>query len=144
MADPMLSAWSAPWPLINVGIIALHILLLLYGYWLIKAKKDVQRHPRVMILAGIVFLVFLGSFIVRILVMGPVPLGTWAAPVQPVHLQTVHAVIAVITVTLVTATYTLAARRRFDAHRRIAPWALALWIFTGIFGILGHFFYPRG
>ncbi len=144
MAHPMLLfAWREAWPLFNVGLIVLHILILFYGLFLIKVKKDVVAHPRAMILAGLVFLVFLTSFLVRILTIGPAELGSWPGPVQPSHLQTLHAGIALVTVVIVAMTYRFALTGRFKAHRRIAPWAFILWVFTGLFGILGHFLYPR-
>lgn len=144
MAHPMLLfAWRESWPLLNVGLIAIHILILFYGLYLIKAKKDTVRHPRAMILAGIVFLAFLTSFVVRILTIGPATLGSWPGPVQPTHLQTLHAGIALVTVVIVAMTYRFALTGRIGKHRRIAPWAFTLWVFTGLFGILGHFLYPR-
>jgi putative membrane protein len=139
----LLSRWE-PWPLVNVGIVAIHILILLYGYWLIKAKKDESAHKKAMLSAGGVFLVFLTSFLVRVALVGTAPLGSWEFPLQPRHLQAVHAVVAIITVGLVSLTYYLGLTCRYDRHRKIAPWALWLWIITGLFGILGHFLYPRG
>lgn len=139
----MLLAWRETWPLVNVGLIAFHILLLCYGVWLIRVKNAHHAHTVTMLAAGIVFLVFLTSFLVRVFTLGLTPLGEWDAPIQPRHLQTVHAAIALVTVVVVAQTYRLAIQERYPQHRRIAYWGFGLWVFTGLFGIAGHFLYPR-
>lgn len=140
----MLLAWRETWPLINVGLIAFHILLLCFGLWLIRVKKAHHAHTITMLLAGVVFLTFLASFLIRVTTTGLSPLGEWDGPVQPRHLQAIHAVIALVTVVVVAQTYRLAILERYTEHRKIAYWAFGLWVFTGLFGIYGHFFYPRG
>jgi putative membrane protein len=134
---------AGTWQAVNVGIILVHIVLLLYAYWLIRVRRDIPRHRRTMIGAGIVFLIFLASFIVRIILRGVTPLGTWSFVLQPHHLQLAHAGVAVVTVAVVATTYYFGLTKRYVQHRRIARWAICLWIFTGLYGIFGFLFYPR-
>ena len=47
-----------------------------------------------------------------------------------------HTVLAVVNVPLVIVTVTRAARKRFDAHRRIARWTLPVWLYVSVTGVV--------
>ena len=47
-----------------------------------------------------------------------------------------HTILAVVIVPLALRTLYLAVRGRFEAHRRIARWALPLWLYVSVTGVI--------
>ena len=47
-----------------------------------------------------------------------------------------HTVLAVVVVPMVLRTVHLAARGRFDSHRRIARWTYPVWIYVSVTGVV--------
>jgi uncharacterized membrane protein YozB (DUF420 family) len=62
------------------------------------------------------------------------PRHDWTRPVYFAILLS-HTILAVVNVPLVVMTVVRAARKRFDAHRRIARWALPVWLYVSVTGV---------
>ena len=58
-------------------------------------------------------------------------------------LLTTHTILAVAIVPLVIVTLIRALRRRFDRHRRIARWALPLWFYVSVTGVVVYWMLYR-
>lgn len=125
------------WAGINAGLVALDFFIIAYGLYLAKVRKDYILHSKVMITAGVVFLVFLISFLLKVLLVGVQEMPVWeGALVQPRTILIIHEVVALITVPLLIATYWFAFKGQFERHKRIAPWAGGSWLFESAFGIV--------
>lgn len=130
------------WALVNTIIVAINFVVILYGVYLAKIKHDFVRHPKVMISAGLIFLVFLVSFVLRLLVEGLADMPVWESSplgVQPRHILYTHEAFALLTVGLIGTTYWFAYKKDFKRHRKIAPWAATFWLFMSLFGIFDYF-----
>ncbi len=128
----------ALWGLVNSALVGLDFFVIAYGIYLAKVKRDFRRHPKVMITAGVIFLVFLASFLVKVATQGVQPFPEWTVPGTSItarHILYVHEAVALVTVPVVGAAYWFAYKRRFDLHRRVVNWAWPLWLFESLFGI---------
>ncbi len=126
------------WALANALLVGVDFFIIAYGVYLAKVKRDFRRHPLVMKTAGIVFLVFLASFFLKVGFYGIQEYPTWAdnpLHIQPVHILLTHEAVAVLTVPLIGAAYYHAFRKNFAKHKRIVRWAWPLWLFESAFGI---------
>lgn len=135
------------WALFNTALVGLDFFIILYGVYLSKVKRDFQRHPKVMIAAGIVFLMFLVSFLLKVAIFGVQPFPTWPDNyfhIQPRHILYVHEAVALVTVPLIIAAYWLAYRRDFARHKKVVRWAAPLWLFESAFGIVEFFILYSG
>ena len=59
----------------------------------------------------------------------------WIRPVYFTILIT-HTILAIAVVPLALITLVRALRERFDAHRRIARWALPIWFYVSVTGVV--------
>lgn len=124
------------WALFNTILVGIDLFILLYGWYLIKVKRDIARHRRTMIAAGAVFALFLASFLLKIALHGVQPLPVWEESlVQPRHILYVHEGVALVTVPLILAAYWLAFKKDWVRHKKVARWAMPLWIFESAFGV---------
>lgn len=130
------------WGLANAALIGIDFFVILYGIYLAKVKRDFVRHPKVMKLAGALFLLFLLSFLIKIVTVGAQPFPVWVDPplgIQPRHILYVHEAVAVVTVPLIAAAYWFAYKRDFARHKKVARYAWPLWLFESAFGIAEFF-----
>ena len=127
------------WALFNALLVGADTFVILYGVYLAKVKRDFVRHLRVMILAGVLFLLFLVSFLIKVATQGVQPLPVWQDPpfgIQPRLILYMHEAVALVTVPLIIAAYWLAYKRRFATHKKVVRWAWPLWVFESAFGIV--------
>ena len=123
-------------PLLHASLNAGSALVLLAGFGCIRAKLR-WAHAACMILAGMLTLVFLVSYLQYHYVVGSTPFRAEGA-VRTLYFAVLisHTVLAAVCVPLVLTVFYLAARRRFDRHRRVARWTLPLWLYVSVTGVL--------
>lgn len=122
-------------PALNAVLNSLSALLLCSGYLAIRrGRRDL--HVRLMIGALSASVLFLASYLTYHYLHGSTKYARhdWTRPVYFAILLS-HTVLAVVNVPLVVMTVVRAARRRFDAHRRIARWALPVWLYVSVTGV---------
>jgi len=126
-------------PLLHAVLNAGSALALLVGVGCIRAKRR-GAHAVCMILAGLLTLVFLSSYLQYHYVAGSTPFRGEGV-VRTVYFTVLisHTVLAAICGPLVLTVYYLAARRRFDRHRGVARWTLPLWLYVSVTGVLVYF-----
>ncbi|MCK6460259.1 MAG: DUF420 domain-containing protein [Planctomycetes bacterium] len=123
-------------PALNAVLNSLSALCLCSGYLAIRRGRR-ELHIKLMIAALSASALFLVSY----LTYHYLHLSTkysrhdWTRPVYFAILLS-HTVLAVVNVPLVVMTVVRAARKRFDAHRRIARWALPVWLYVSVTGVL--------
>ena len=60
---------------------------------------------------------------------------SWFRPIYLTLLGT-HTLLAVVVLPLVIVTLTLAAKSRFEAHRKVARWTWPIWMYVSVTGVL--------
>lgn len=126
----------AAWPAFNASLNATSALLIVSGFLSIRAKR-VGAHRACMVAACLVTATFFVSYLLYHAQVGSVKfLGTgWVRPVYFVVLIS-HTTLAIVIVPLVLRTLFLAARERFDEHKRLARWTFPLWLYVSVTGIV--------
>jgi uncharacterized membrane protein YozB (DUF420 family) len=122
-------------PALNAVLNSLSALLLCSGYLAIRrGRRDL--HIRLMVAALSASVLFLASYLTYHYLQGSTKYARhdWTRPVYFAILLS-HTILAVVNVPLVVMTVVRAARKRFDAHRRIARWALPVWLYVSVTGV---------
>jgi putative membrane protein len=122
-------------PALNAVLNSLSALCLCSGYLAIRrGRRDL--HIGLMIAALSASALFLVSYLTYHYLHGSTKYSRhdWTRPVYFAILLS-HTVLAVVNVPLVVMTVVRAARKRFDAHRRIARWALPVWLYVSVTGV---------
>ena len=123
-------------PLLHAVLNACSALTLTVGFVCIRSKLR-AAHAVCMILAGILTLVFLTSYLQYHYVAGSTPFrGEGLARIVYFTVLLSHTILAAICGPLVLTVYYFALRRRFDRHRRVARWTLPLWLYVSVTGVL--------
>jgi putative membrane protein len=123
-------------PAVNATLNATSAALVLAGWRAIRARR-VEVHWRCMVSATVVSAVFLVVYLARVALTGVhrYPAGGWSKSVYLAILGS-HTLLAAAVPFLVAATLLLAARKRFDRHRRLARWTLPIWLYVSVTGVL--------
>lgn len=123
-------------PTINALLNATAAVLLTLGYISIRTGRRV-RHRKFMIAALVVSAAFLTTYLVYHYEVGsvPYPHHDWTRPVYFAILIP-HIILAAIMVPFIVTIVVLAARGRFDLHRRIARWVWPVWMFVSVSGVV--------
>ncbi len=128
---------------------ALAAALLALGYVFIRGRRRVA-HRNTMIATLIVSSVFLASYLTYHAKVGYMPFAGegWIRPVYFTLLWS-HILLAGVIVPLVLGTVYFAARGNFAWHPRVARWALPLWLYVSVSGVIVyllafHVYRPEG
>ena len=126
-------------PALHAGLNGSCAAVLLVGFWFIRRKKK-AAHATCMILAGLLSATFLVSYLHYHSSAGATPFQGqgWIRPVYFTVLIS-HTVLAAIVAPLAGSMYWFAARRGWAQHRKVARWALPIWIYTSITGVLIYY-----
>jgi protein SCO1/2/putative membrane protein len=129
--------WVRSLPALNASLNATCTLLLLLGWWLIRAG-NVRGHVTAMVLAVTTSALFLGSYLLYHALSGSTPFrGTGPLRVAYFTVLLSHTVLATLgVVPLVALTLTRAVRRQFDRHARIARVTFPIWLYVSITGVV--------
>jgi len=123
-------------PAVNASLNALCTILLLCGFFAIRARK-IALHRFFMVTAFFCSAIFLILYLYFHFHAGIIRFGGqgWIRPVYFTILIT-HTTLAVVIVPLVLITLSRALSERFDKHRAIARWTLPLWLYVSITGVI--------
>ena len=113
--------------------------LLILGFWMIRHGKY-RAHSACMILAGLLTLTFLASYLHYHSYAGSTKfLGEGL--VRPLYFTMLisHTILAAIVAPLAGSMFWYAARRNWARHRKVAKWTLPIWLYTSITGVLIYF-----
>ena len=132
-------------PTLNAALNATAAALLLVGWWLIRHGRR-EAHRLAMLGAFSVSTLFLVSYLVYHFEVGSVRFAGQGA-IRAVYFTVLisHTVLAVAILPLVLVALARALRGRFDAHRAVARYALPLWLWVSVSGVLVYWMlYRRG
>ena len=126
-------------PAVNAGLNTLSTIFLTFGYVFIRRQRQIA-HRNCMIGAVISSALFLTCYLIyhynagRTVFRDP----AWFRPIYLGILLT-HTILAVVIVPMVLMTLYRAARRQFEAHKRISRWTWPIWMYVSITGVLIYF-----
>ena len=121
--------------------------LLLFAGWRSIKSGNRWLHARLMIAAFTVSCVFLISYLTRVFVSGThryPGAGMWKAIYLTVLSS--HMLLAMATPPLAIFALWLAAKQRFATHKKITKWALPIWMYVSVTGVLVYvlLYHPPG
>src|SRR5690606_9246335 len=121
---------------VNATLNGISTILLLLVYRFIR-RKDIDRHRRVMVGATVVSTLFLASYLTSRFLHGTTYFGGQGLE-RTVYLLVLgtHTVLAAPVPFLALVTLWRGFQARYDAHRRIARWALPIWLYVSVTGVL--------
>jgi uncharacterized membrane protein YozB (DUF420 family) len=123
-------------PAVNASLNACAAVLLIWGYTLIRRKR-IDAHRRVMIGAFSVSVAFLISYLVYHYEVGSVRFQK-TGTIRTVYLTILltHTVLAAAVPFLAGITLYRGLRGDYARHRRIARWALPIWLYVSVTGVV--------
>ena len=133
-------------PTVNAVLNTLATLLLAAG-WVFIRRGNVRAHRAMMTAAFAVSTLFLACYLTYHYCVGHVPF-TGQGLVRPIYFMILltHILLAVTVPVLAITMFVLAARGRFEAHRRLGRIALPIWLYVSVTGVIIYLmlyhFYP--
>jgi uncharacterized membrane protein YozB (DUF420 family) len=123
-------------PTFNAVMNATSAVLLVTGFAFIRRGR-VQAHLSSMLLAFAASTLFLASYLYYHFYAGSVPFRGrgWVRPLYFALLLS-HTALAAMVPPLALMVLYRALRRRFDRHRALARWALPIWLYVSVTGVL--------
>jgi putative membrane protein len=123
-------------PVVNATLNATAAILLVWGYILIR-RRSIAAHRRVMLAAFATSSVFLCCYLIYHYNVGSVRFPRTGV-VRTVYLSILatHTALAATVPPLAIITLSRGLRERFDRHRRIARWALPVWLYVSVTGVV--------
>jgi len=123
-------------PTLNAALNGTSAVLLALGYLFIRRKK-VDLHKACMVSAFVTSTLFLVSYLFYHYHAGSkaFPGEGWTRPVYFAILIS-HVMLATVTLPLAIVTLARGLRGRFEKHRRIARWALPIWLYVSVTGVV--------
>ncbi len=128
--------WEDVHPAINAALNGTCAVLLVLGRIAI-ARRDVDRHRKLMVGAFTTSSVFLISYVIRFLTTGShrYP-GDGLDKIFYLVVLFSHMVLAVVLVPLVLRALLLAFRGDFERHRRVVKWGWPIWMYVSVTGVI--------
>ena len=123
-------------PTLNAALNGTSAVLLALGYLFIRRKK-VNLHKACMVSAFVISTLFLVSYLTYHYHAGskPFPGEGWTRPLYFAILIS-HVILATVTLPLSIVTLARGVRGRFEKHRSIARWALPIWPYVSVTGVI--------
>lgn len=123
-------------PAVNASLNAISGLLLIVGYFLMRARR-IEQHRRFMMAAFSTSSLFLLSYLVYHAQVGSVPFTRYGF-VRPLYFAILitHVTLAVVVLPLAILTLARGLNARYPEHRRIARWTFPLWLYVSVTGVL--------
>lgn len=122
-------------PGLNASLNATAALLLVTG-WSLARRGRREAHRRVMLAALLCSALFLGCYLYYHFHVGSVRFQK-TGPIRLFYLTLLlsHTVLAVLILPAILRALYLAAKDRFEEHRRIARWAMPAWLYVSVTGV---------
>ena len=123
-------------PAVNATLNALSGMLLLTGYFLIRARR-IEQHRNVMLTAFATSVLFLICYVVYHAQVGSVPF-TRQGFVRPLYFTILitHVTLAATVPPLAIVTLSRGLKARYARHRAIARWTFPIWMYVSVTGVL--------
>ena len=129
-------------PALNAFLNGTSAVLLVIAFALIKAKK-VRQHAYLIIAAVITSTAFLTGYLIYHAHVGTTRVSV-AFPAVPGWLRFVylwiillpHTLLAAVMVPFIVASLILAWRRKWETHRKVAPWSFWMWLYVSVTGVI--------
>jgi uncharacterized membrane protein YozB (DUF420 family) len=123
-------------PALNATLNAVTTVLLVSGWVSIRNKKQ-GAHIAFMVLALIVSVAFMASYLTYHYRIGHMPFqGKGFIRTVYFAMLISHILLAAVNVPLTVLTVVPALRRRYDRHRVIARWTMPSWLYVSVTGVL--------
>ena len=122
-------------PALNASLNATCAVLLLLGWAMIKTGRR-EAHRWAMVSAFLCSALFLACYLWYHFHVGSVRFQK-TGPIRTVYLSILltHTVLAVAVLPLILRALFLAAKGRFEEHRRAARWAFPVWLYVSVTGV---------
>jgi putative membrane protein len=128
--------WGPRLAAVNAGLNGLAFLLLCAGFAAIRKKRK-EAHRSLMLAAFATSVLFLVSYLARFYLTGVHRFpGEGALKTFYLWVLGSHTILAAATPILALRTLYLAAKGRFEAHRKIARVTLPIWMYVSVTGVL--------
>jgi uncharacterized membrane protein YozB (DUF420 family) len=123
-------------PAVNATLNAISGVLLVVGYFLIRARR-IEQHRRCMLAAFAVSALFLACYLVYHAQVGSVPFVRQGF-VRPLYFSVLitHIVLAAAVLPLALITLSRGLKARYAKHRAIARWTMPIWLYVSVTGVL--------
>jgi uncharacterized membrane protein YozB (DUF420 family) len=129
-------------PPVNAGLNAASAVLLGFGYYYIRQKRD-DAHRRCMVAAFITSVLFLvcyltyHGYLAYVLHQGPT-LFREPAGFRPIYLTILisHTLLAMVVVPLAILSLFLGFKLRRETHRKVSRWTWPIWMYVSVTGVL--------
>jgi len=123
-------------PSINACLNATSACFLFAGWRAIRAG-NIGLHWRCMVSAAIASTIFLACYLIRFALTGVhrYPADDWTRTIYFAVLGS-HTLLAVTVPFLAGGSLLLAARKRFDRHRRLSRWTFPIWMYVSVTGVI--------
>ena len=123
-------------PAVNAILNALSAILLLVGYFLIRARR-IKPHRNVMLTAFTTSVLFLICYVVYHAQVGSVPF-TRQGFVRPLYFTILitHVTLAATVPPLAIVTLSRGLKARYARHRAVARWTFPIWMYVSVTGVL--------
>jgi putative membrane protein len=123
-------------PALNASLNAFSTIFIAAGWYLIR-RGHWRRHIACMITAILSSTAFLVSYLIYHAHAGSVRF-TATGIVRPIYYSILltHVLLAFAVLPLVVITVIPVFRRRWDKHRRIARWAMPIWLYVSLTGVI--------
>jgi putative membrane protein len=123
-------------PSLNATLNGLSAICIFIAWRSIRARRP-DLHWKFMVAAISFSAVFLGFYLTRVALSGThvYPVADWTKPVYLTILIT-HIILAATVPFLVGRSVWLASKKRFEAHRRIVRFALPIWGYVSVTGVV--------
>ncbi len=133
-----LGVWTQTLPHVIGGINALTSLVLVVG-WVAVLNKKITVHRACMSFAFGLGAVFLVCYVIYHLTNPSTRFGG-EGPIRYVYYFVLisHIALSLVVLPLVLRAFLFAILRRFNAHRRIARFALPIWLYVSVTGVLAY------
>jgi len=130
-------------PAVNASLNALAACWLVTGWFLIRARR-VRAHAFSMIAAFVTSGLFLASYLYYHAHHGSTPFrGTGTARLVYFTLLISHSILAIAVVPLAILSLILGLRGLFPRHRAVARWALPIWLYVSVTGVVVYWMLYR-
>lgn len=108
---------------------------LLIGLYYIKVRRDRERHTRAMLGAFALSALFLVFYLLRVYLEGTHRFpGTGTVRTIYFTVLISHTILATVLLPLAILTVAYGLRRNFRKHRRVARWAVPIWLYVSATG----------
>ncbi len=123
-------------PAVNAGLNTLSLICLIAGWRFIR-RREIAKHRAAMLSATACSVLFLISYLVYHYNVGSVKFqGTgWIRTLYLTILAT-HSALAALVPFFAAVVLLMAFREDFQRHRRIARWALPIWVYVSVTGVV--------